>query len=116
MKKASYAFLLLLPASLIAAGPVQSDLPPIVQSDLPPIAPVITPARLDADKVTFRNPVGHTHTCPRCGNVWDHSANAGHTCLNCGTAQYVQDYQPRMVPLGKAVQVPKSDPNCPTGG
>lgn len=48
---------------------------------------------------TTRAPVGHTHTCPRCGTTWDHQANPGHNCPNCGTAVYVQDRVPRPVTI-----------------
>lgn len=47
--------------------------------------------------VALRLPVGHTHTCNKCGLTWDHSTNPGHACANCGTTQYVQDSVPRMV-------------------
>lgn len=53
--------------------------------------------------LTTRSPVGHTHTCPRCGTTWDHAANPGHNCPNCGTSQYVQDRSPRAVTV-KAVR------------
>jgi uncharacterized protein (DUF983 family) len=52
---------------------------------------------LSASTLSSRAPVGHTHTCPRCGTTWDHQSNAGHNCPNCGAAQYVQDSFPRAV-------------------
>lgn len=50
------------------------------------------------------SPVGHTHTCPRCGTTWDHSTNPGHNCPKCGTAQYVQDSHPRPVAVASPGQ------------
>lgn len=47
--------------------------------------------------MAYRNPIGHTHTCPRCGEVWDHNKNPGHVCQRCGASQFVQDPTPRMV-------------------
>lgn len=46
---------------------------------------------------TFRNPVGHTHTCAKCGTTWDHSANPTHKCQNCGQTQFNVDRSPRKV-------------------
>lgn len=57
---------------------------------------------------TTRAPVGHTHTCARCGTTWDHASNAGHTCPNCGASQYVQDRFARPVTV-KTVSV-KAEP------
>lgn len=65
----------------------------------------------------FRNPIGHTHTCPKCGNVWDHQSNPGHNCDNCGTPQYYQDTQYKLVPLKKnKVELPILDNNCTSSG
>jgi hypothetical protein len=50
--------------------------------------------------ITARAPVGHTHTCPRCGTTWDHSTNPSHNCPRCGTPQYVQDPVARTVTVG----------------
>lgn len=54
-------------------------------------------------EVTYRSPIGHTHTCAR-GHSWDHDANPTHVCRvtlpngqTCGLSQYVQDPTPRMV-------------------
>lgn len=51
-----------------------------------------------------RFPVGHTHTCSRCGTSWDHAMNVSHTCQNCGGQQFVQDTQPRMLTSFSACQ------------
>lgn len=56
---------------------------------------------------SWRSPVGHTHTCPRCGDTWDHAKNTGHTCQECGAQQFTQDRSPRMVPVKvRSVAVP----------
>lgn len=49
----------------------------------------------------FRQPVGHTHTCPICGNSWDHQKNPTHKCdkAGCPGSQYVIDQPSRMVPI-----------------
>jgi hypothetical protein len=40
---------------------------------------------------SYRQPIGHTHTCPNCGTSWDHAANPTHQCQVCGTYQYAID-------------------------
>lgn len=47
--------------------------------------------------VTYRQPAGHTHTCPYCRTTWDHAANPTHQCRACGASQYVIDQPSRMV-------------------
>lgn len=90
------------------------------------------PAVLNKTVYFTRQPVGHTHSCGRCGTTWDHVANPGHTCLYCGTSQFVQDVPPRPVSMqrtelaavGEPVQaapasipysLPGSSSNCPGG-
>lgn len=62
---------------------------------LTPVRPAT--ASVSLATTSWRYPVGHTHTCPRCGETWDHQKNTGHTCQNCGAHQAVQDAVPRMV-------------------
>lgn len=57
-------------------------------------------------KVTYRQPVGHTHTCVRCGDTWDHSKNPTHTCQQCGSSQYHIDQSRRMVQTYSLETVP----------
>jgi hypothetical protein len=45
------------------------------------VAPAV---RSGSVTVTYRAPIGHTHTCTSCGTTWDHTANPSHTCANCG--------------------------------
>jgi hypothetical protein len=49
-------------------------------------------------KATYRNPVGHTHTCAN-GHTFDHKdgANLNHVCPFCGLRDVDQDPRPRMV-------------------
>lgn len=54
---------------------------------------------------SWRQPIGHTHTCPRCGDTWDHAKNTGHTCQECGAYQATQDRVPRLVPVKSFVRV-----------
>jgi hypothetical protein len=56
-------------------------------------------ASVSLTTTSWRHPVGHTHTCWRCGDTWDHQKNTGHTCQVCGAYQGVQDAVPRMVPI-----------------
>lgn len=49
--------------------------------------------------VSYRQPIGHTHTCSSCGLTWDHQANPTHTCQNCGAEQWRQDAYPKPVPI-----------------
>ncbi len=86
-----------------APKPRVPDPPPI-----PPPAPTVIkiPATIPTTVTIYRNPVGHTHTCPRCGTTWDHASNPGHNCPACGTSQYVQDRSPRPVAVKKVVNVP----------
>ena len=51
---------------------------------------------------TVRQAVGHTHTCPRCGDVFDHQKNPTHTCQMCGAQVWTQDPFPRPVTVGNA--------------
>lgn len=73
----------------------QSTLPakPLPQTT---IAEAVPSAERKAE-YTLRSPVGHTHTCPKCGNTWDHKENPGHHCYICRTPQYLQDLRPRQV-------------------
>ncbi len=54
--------------------------------------------------ISYRQPIGHTHTCPNCGDTWDHTKNPTHNCQKCGTPQYVVDSIPKMVPINKPIQ------------
>lgn len=56
--------------------------------------------------VAYRQPVGHTHTCPFDGETWDHQKNAGHSCPVCGRQQLVQDRYPRAVQVRTVVNQP----------
>lgn len=77
----------------------------------PAVVAAPAPVQMVTKQVTAsRAPVGHTHTCPRCGMTWDHQANPGHNCANCGTAVYVQDRSPRMVTTVRTVTVPVTAP------
>jgi len=123
----------------VFSEPRQSALPPLRQSALPKDCGCsITgdcnckncdcpnPVIKKVAKMSYRAAAGHTHTCPRCGNVWDHQSNPGHNCQNCGTAQYVQDYQPKAVPVYQqpaatvqtqsAYAQPVSTEGCASGG
>lgn len=57
-------------------------------------------------RVSYRQPVGHTHTCVRCGDTWDHSKNPTHTCQRCGSSQYHIDQSRRMVQTYSLETVP----------
>lgn len=52
---------------------------------------------------TYRQPHGHTHTCPRCGTTWDHASNPGHSCPKCGTMQFNQDSRPKLIAVTTTV-------------
>jgi len=41
---------------------------------------------------SYRNPIGHTHTCTSCGESWDHTANSTHKCKNCGGHPPISPY------------------------
>lgn len=44
-----------------------------------------SPAPLPPPVVSYRQPVGHTHTCTSCGQSWDHSMDShSHKCPFCG--------------------------------
>lgn len=60
--------------------------------------------------VTYRAPVGHTHTCSQCGTTWDHQTNSTHKCANCGSFQYYQDVPSRQVTVRKTVTESVSTP------
>ena len=68
---------------------------------------------------TMRAPIGHTHTCPRCGITWDHAMNAGHNCPNCGTQQLYQDMIPKTVMVRNqplvAVRLQATSGGCANG-
>ncbi len=57
-----------------------------------------------ATTVAYRAAQGHSHTCPKCGTVWDHAVTAGHNCPNCGTYQNVQDRVPKMIAVTTTVR------------
>ncbi len=91
--------------------------------------------------VTFRQPVGHTHTCTTCGTTWDHTANDTHVCKECGGSPptkvgydragrqlvtYLTDYPAKMVTVRAAPQQQQpvrviqqrlngASANCPNG-
>lgn len=63
----------------------------------------------EVTRVSYRAPVGHTHTCAN-GHTWDHSANPSHTCRECGQSQYYQDTSPKMVRVVTRQRVPVAQP------
>ena len=64
--------------------------------------------------VSYRQPSGHTHSCARCGEVWDHAKNPGHTCQACGASQYIQDNPTKMVPVRTTVSATTTPTTAPT--
>lgn len=92
-----------------------------------------TPARVGTvtrTVVSYRQPVGHTHTCSSCQVTWDHQANASHSCPNCKRQVLIQDRIARPVtvtrtvtesvvtqptPTMNSIRVPVKMPNCPNG-
>lgn len=96
-------------ASMLAAPP-QNSLPP---RHVGAWVVTETPARVGSVNrvvVSYRQPVGHTHTCNTCGTTWDHQANAGHNCPNCGRQQLIQDRSPRIVTVRHAQPLPQGQP------
>jgi hypothetical protein len=77
----------------------------IVQPNQIVTAPV---AQQAASANTLRQPNGHTHTCPKCGDTWDHDKNPTHNCKQCGTFQNVVDQPSRMVQVRSAALAPVS--------
>lgn len=90
--------------SATPVAPVVPVAPPPKTVTVPP-KPVV-PTRTTA---TYRQPVGHTHTCAN-GHTWDHQANPGHTCKICGLQQFVQDPVARPVLVSPATTPPESAP------
>lgn len=84
----------------------------------------LTPSVANTRTVSYRNPIGHTHTCPRCGDTWDHNKNPTHTCQRCGASQFTIDTPSRMVQVygvstgGVPLQytLPRSTSGCGPGG
>lgn len=70
------------------------------------LKPVSTPVAKPVTSVTLRNPLGHTHTCPNCGDTWDHSKNPTHVCQICGVSVYVVDSPSRMVQVRNGQSAP----------
>lgn len=94
---------LLLAAPCFAAGPY-----PVEEDVVPPPAPPSNCANGNCatsriDYLSYRAATGHTHTCPKCGNVWDHSTNPTHNCAVCGTEQRYQDSSVKLVPISATV-------------
>lgn len=86
----------------------------------PDPTPSVTEPAPPKAKVEYytRPPVGHTHSC-KCGTTWDHTANPTHTCLYCGTSQFVVDNPPRPVTMQRVVgsasiDIPSSNPSPAT--
>jgi len=80
----------------------------VVVNKMPPAIKVTTKVTTTTKTVvTYRSPMGHTHTCAN-GHTWDHAANPSHVCRFCGTSQYVQDRSPRPVTVTRVVSVPAS--------
>lgn len=81
----------------------QSPLPGPKPQPIPTAVAPAAPAPIPFPQTfSFRQPVGHTHTCVS-GHSWDHAANAGHVCEFCGESQYTQDAFPRPVLVRSAV-------------
>lgn len=70
------------------------------------IATALEKAKADCKTVT-RAPTGHTRTCPSCNITWDHQANPGHNCPQCGREQRIVDQPSRPVTV-KAVSLSAS--------
>lgn len=95
-----------------------------VSNKMPQQSFVVT-SKITATKktaATYRQPVGHTHTCDKCGTTWDHQANPTHVCQTCGRQQLVQDRSPRMVTVIQSATYPapvqriiQQQQNCPNG-
>lgn len=87
----------------LGAGPftVENKMPTFV---------VVNTKSVTRTVVTYRDPVGHTHTCVN-GHTWDHQITPGHNCPQCGAYQNVQDRTPRKVTVIRTVAVNASAPS-----
>ena len=70
--------------------------------------------QISLTQTSYRQPVGHTHTCANCGTTWDHLKNPSHTCQNCGIAQYMQDTRAKAITVNQLAYAP-SGGGCANG-
>lgn len=66
-------------------------------------------------EISYRNPIGHTHTCTN-GHTWDHTLCTGHHCPYCGAeppknscGQWLCDVPARMVMIRKVRKIGPGD-------